>query len=202
MELQSQQFKQLISDIKQFLEQKERIVVAVDGMSGAGKSSFAGILKEEFADRCSCNIIHMDHFFLRPEQRTPQRLSEPGGNIDYERFVNEVSKPLASGESFTYKPFNCMTQDFNEPVLVDVKPLTIVEGVYCMHPEIAAKFIYDITIFMQIDKDEQHRRLKERNPELYERFLSEWIPMESKYFEAYNILEKCTHIIEGANDNE
>jgi len=207
--------------IEQLLKQKERIVVAIDGMSAAGKSSFAKIL----AEQVSCNLIHMDHFFLRPEQRTPERLIAAGGNIDYERFITEVALPLASGEPFSYKPFDCKTQDFDEPISIELKPLTIIEGVYSMHPEImkysaqrrdccsdaeasglvpmrahlsnssyAEACLYDITIFMQIDEATQKHRLKERNPELYDRFVNEWIPMESKYFEEFDIREKCTYV--------
>ena len=188
------QFEQLSSDIEQLLRQKERVVVAIDGMSAAGKSSFAKQSSMLLASQITKNIIHMDHFFLRPGQRTSERLSMPGGNIDYERFIEEVAKPLASGEPFSYRPFNCKTQDFDEPVAVEPKPLTIIEGVYSMHPEIAEACLFDISIFMQIDEDEQHRRLKERNPQLYQRFLEEWIPMESMYFDAYDIAEKCTYI--------
>ncbi|MCL2628867.1 MAG: hypothetical protein FWD44_09275 [Oscillospiraceae bacterium] len=188
------QVQQLYSDIEQLLEQKERVILAIDGMSGAGKSSFANQLVDWFAAKqVKCNIIHMDYFFLRPEQRTPQRLSMPGGNIDFERFNDEVAMHLTSGEPFTYRPFDCKTQTFATPVIVEPTPLTVVEGVYSMHPEIISNNIYDITVFMRLDEDEQKRRLKERNPELYERFLSEWIPMESKYFEAFNVREKCTH---------
>ena len=33
----------------------------------------------------------MDDFFLRPQQRTKERLAEAGGNIDRERFLQEVA---------------------------------------------------------------------------------------------------------------
>jgi len=207
----------LFPHIEQLLKQKERIVVAIDGMSAAGKSSLAVLLAKQAAGSIqrafksgSCNLIHMDHFFLRPEQRTPERLNMPGGNIDYERFIEEAAKPLASGAAFSYRPFNCKTQDFDELIAALPKPLTIVEGVYSMHPEIAEACLYDINIFMQIDEATQRQRLKERSPQLYERFINEWIPMESKYFETYNIVNKCNYVIDnligvqdyGSTENE
>ena len=39
-----------------------------------------------------CNLFHMDDFFLRMEQRTPDRMKETGGNVDYERFYETVSQ--------------------------------------------------------------------------------------------------------------
>ena len=50
------------------------MVVAIDGNSGAGKSTLAALI----ADVYDCNLFHMDDFFLRPEQRTEERLKETG----------------------------------------------------------------------------------------------------------------------------
>ena len=189
-----QPLERLLIGIEQLLKQKERIVVAIDGMSAAGKSSFADKLAKQYAS----SLIHMDHFFLRPEQRTPERLNMPGGNIDFERFLAEVSGNLFSGRSFTYRPYDCRTQRLAEPVAVEPEPLIIIEGVYCMTPEITGKCKYDITVFMHLDEAEQRRRLMERNAQLYERFVSEWIPMENKYFKAFDIPGMCDHIIENS----
>ena len=52
----------------------------------------------------------MDHFFLRPEQRTPERLRTPGENVDHERFLEEVLCPLRAGRVFWYRPFDCSVQ--------------------------------------------------------------------------------------------
>ena len=182
----------LFTDIKRSLEKKERMILAIDGMSAAGKSSFADMLAKRYT---SC-LIRMDHFFLRPEQRTPQRLKKPGGNIDYERFLTEISLPLASGKVFSYRPYDCKTQSLVEPVIIEPKPLLIIEGAYSLSPEISGSITYDMTIFMRLDEAEQHLRLKERNAELYTRFVGEWIPMENLYFETFHIPEKCDYIIE------
>lgn len=38
----------------------------------------------------------LDDFFLRMEQRTPERLREVGGNVDYERFGGDGLKTASS----------------------------------------------------------------------------------------------------------
>ena len=172
--------------------------MAIDGMSAAGKSSFSVMLKSSFGT-LQCNVIHMDDFFLRPEQRTSERLETPGGNVDFERFLLEVAKPLATGKSFSYKPFCCKTQSFKEPVEISPQPLVIIEGVYSTSPEIVKQFKYDITVFMRVDETTQQSRIKKRNPGLYDRFVNEWIPMENKYFKTFNILEKCDYLLEDIN---
>ena len=44
----------------------------------------------------------MDDFFLRPEQRRPERFAEPGGNVDRERFAAEVL--VHTGPAFDQLP--------------------------------------------------------------------------------------------------
>ena len=60
---------QIRNRIDELMSQKERVIVAIDGNCTAGKTTLAGKL----AERYDCNVIHMDDFFLRPEQRTPER---------------------------------------------------------------------------------------------------------------------------------
>ena len=47
--------------------------VAIDRPCASGKSTLGAALSEIYG----CALIHMDDFFLRPEQRTSQRLSQP-----------------------------------------------------------------------------------------------------------------------------
>ena len=50
----------------------------------------------------------MDDFFLPFELRTAERLKEPGGNVHYERFIDEVVSKLSAGEPFEYGVFRCV----------------------------------------------------------------------------------------------
>ena len=93
----------------------------------------------------------MDDFFLRPQQRTPERYGQPGGDVDYERFQAEVLIPLKRGEAFFYRPFSCKTFSLDDAVEITPKALNIVEGTYCMHPYFGE--IYDLKLFLSIDPD-------------------------------------------------
>ena len=77
----------LLAELK---KHPEGCVLAIDGMCGAGKSS----LSELLCGLCPCSLVRADDFLLPPRLRTPERLSEPGGNIHYERFLSEVVTPL------------------------------------------------------------------------------------------------------------
>ena len=45
----------------------------------------------------------MDDFFLQPYQRTADRLSQIGGNVDYERFKKEILDHLNDREGLEYQ---------------------------------------------------------------------------------------------------
>ena len=171
------------------IQQKGRAVLAVDGRCGSGKTTFASMLEEIY----DAAVIHMDDFFLPPELRTPERLAEPGGNVDYERFAEEVSAKI--GKEFSYRIFDCSEMTFRGEHPVPQKELTVAEGSYSLHP--AAKFPADLKIFVTCSADVQKKRIFSRNgAALYQRFIREWIPMEERYFSAMSIPEQCGWILD------
>ncbi len=179
-------FIEILNKIDSLLNNLPTVIVAIDGNSGAGKSSLAEMIQKNR----DCNVFHMDHFFLTPELRTEERYGETGGNVDYVRFKREVADGLLSGQEFTYRIFNCKAMAFEEDMVkVTPKRINIVEGVYSMHPMLID--IYNLKIFLGIDKGEQSRRILQRSgPELHKKFQSLWIPMENKYFEEMKIIQQ------------
>lgn len=178
--------------IERKMKDKNPVLLAVDGRCGSGKSTIAEML----ADRYAASVIHMDDFFLRPEQRTMERLKEPGGNVDRERFMQEVVRPLLEGrEKFEYQRYDCARQELAGTVHIVKSPLIIVEGACSCHPYFGD--IYDIRVFMNIDPGTQKERISARNgPEILSRFVDEWIPKEEEYFEKFRIKEKCDICLE------
>ena len=161
-------------------------VVAIDGMSASGKTTLGQLLHEYFPES---NLFHMDDYFLRPHQRTMERLSEVGGNVDYERFKDEILLHVTDKKGFTYRVYNCKSQTLSSEMFVPWKPLVIIEGAYSHHPYFGDA--YNLRIFREITPSEQRERILKRNSkEMLERFENEWIPKENAYFEKYKIKEK------------
>lgn len=161
-------------------------LLAIDGRCAAGKTTLATNLSR----KANAKVIHMDDFFLRPGQRTEERLKEPGGNVDYERFREEVMIPLYRGEAFSYRPYDCRTKRLLAPVFVEPGQAVIVEGSYSCHP--ALWDFYDLRIFLDVGREQQISRIEKRNgKEGVSVFRERWIPLEENYLAAYRIKERC-----------
>lgn len=161
-------------------------IVAIDGMSASGKTTLGKQLHEHFTNS---NLFHMDDFFLQPHQRTPERLTEIGGNVDYERFQKEILSHLWNANGLFYQKYDCQTQTLGLPQHVERKPLIIIEGAYSHHPYF--ENVYNLRIFCEISSITQRERILKRNgPDMLKRFENEWIPKENQYFNYYQIKEK------------
>ena len=165
------------------LRTQPQVLVAIDGSCTAGKTTLARALEQHY----DCNVFHMDDFFLRPEQRTAERLAEVGGNVDYERFAREVLVPLKRGEPVAYRPYDCRTGRLKAPVQVMPKQIAVIEGTYSQHPRFGDA--YDLKIFLTVTPEVRTRRIQMRPEFLHRRFFEEWIPMEQAYFCAFSIGE-------------
>lgn len=176
----------LFARIDALRRRKDRIRIAVDGCAASGKTTLARMLNAVYGG----NVFHMDDFFLRKEQRTPERLAEPGGNVDRERFHEEVLVPLIKGIGFSYRVFDCGRMALGGIVNVTPQPFNVTEGAYSLHPELRGA--YDMGVFLRVSPQEQSRRIRARNGEsMLRRFRDEWIPMEETYFAAASVEDAC-----------
>ena len=166
-------YTRLVQAIEEQLQQKGRLIVAIDGRCGSGKSTLAARLARELR----CSVFHMDDFFPRPGQRTAERLSH-------------------NAQPVTYRPYLCARQQLGAPVTVPPTPLTMVEGSYACHPTL--REYYGLRVFLTVAPEEQLRRIESRNgPEKAQMFRDRWIPFEEMYFQAFDVQARCDIVIQG-----
>ncbi len=176
----------LYTAIDSLIAQKGSVLLAIDGPCASGKSTLA----DELGNRYSAPVLRMDDFFLPPEKRTEERLSQPGGNVDSDRFVSEVLNPLVKGIPFTFRPWHCKTGMLGEEISISPSGLTIVEGAYALRPDL--RDFYHLRVFLTAPLPLRLERIRHRNgQEGLAVFQSRWIPLEDAYFEACGVEDCC-----------
>ena len=191
----------LLCLIDALVRTKARVIVAIDGPCASGKTTLAVLLARLY----DADTLHMDDYFLQPHQRTPERLAQPGGNVDFERFLADALAPLSEGRPYLAQRYDCQTQTLLAGEMRAPRSVTIVEGSYSLHPALAAR--YTLRVLLQIDAHAQRARILRRNgAQMLERFASLWIPLENAYFAATNAAHRCDLLLrvtpDARGDNE
>lgn len=161
---------------------KEFTIFALEGKCTSGKTTISNLLKD-------VTIIDVDEFFLRKELKTKERLSEIGGNIDYDLYEQCLQK-IKPNSTISYTIFDCSTQSYSTKT-INIKNNVLLVGVYSYHQKVR-KYI-DKLCYLLVNEDDQLQRLKQRT--MYERFINEWVPMENKYYASYDFIGKANILI-------
>lgn len=192
------EYQNIIDQIDKLLKIKKDIIIAIDGKCGAGKSLLGKLLEKYY----EASLFKMDDFFLQSFQRTKERLMQPGGNVDYERFYQAVITPLLLKKDIKYQKFDCSQMKLSEDIeIIPYRHINIIEGTYSMHPYF--KHYYDLSIVLNISNEMQKRRILKRNgKDKLEMFNKKWIPLENQYFESYHIYEMADIISDNENNSQ
>lgn len=183
-------FQCIMPILKKLHSAPEVRVLALEGRAASGKTTRAALLSAVL----DAPVIHMDDFFLPPALRSADRLAEPGGNVDYDRFAAEVLPGLLGGTAFSYRAFDCSMMDFAGEQTIPAAPIRIVEGSYALHPRFGD--YAQLRIFTDISPEMQMERILLRNGErMAELFRTRWIPMEEAYFDTFDIRRKADLIL-------
>lgn len=165
-------------------------VVVLDGDAGAGKSTAAAYYEKEL----NAAVVHMDDFFLPAGLRTAARLSEPGGNVHYERFIAEALPKLKRREAFSYRVFDCSVMDYRGEREAPAADLIVVEGAYSLHPKFGG--YYDLAVFCAVSPEAQKSRITARaGADQFMQFEAKWIPMERRYQQSCRIRERADLVL-------
>ena len=121
--------------IERLLAETGRALVVLDGPCGSGKSTLADALAALYHTQ----PIRMDDFFLPPPLRTAERLRQPGGNVHYERFRDEVLAGLMRGGDVAYRRYDCRSGAWVDR-LHRAAPVAVIEGSYSHHPAFAQAY--------------------------------------------------------------
>ena len=165
------------------------VVVALDGGSGAGKTTLGRLVQE----RTGAALIHLDDFYTTtvPEHRwrecsVQERLRDV---FDWERVCREALEPLRAGRPARWQAFNfvggltangtyALQQAATE---MAPAPVIVLEGTYSAAPPLAS--MVDLAVLIQVSPVERNRRTALRDPASFlDPWHAIWDEVEAYYF--------------------
>ena len=169
-----------------------RIIVAIDGAGGAGKSTLARGIEDAFVGCVS--IVRCDDFY-RPLSGATLSPQEAYDNyFDWRRLRDEALKPLRNGQTVRYQRYDWSTGRLTEWIDVEPREIVLIEGVFSMRPELRP--MIDVAIFIETPREERMRRLLAR-PQPDASWIDQWMAAEDWYLENVAPQHHADLVIEG-----
>lgn len=156
--------QEILANIRRLESERARVIVAIDGPGGAGKSSLARELVKVFGP--SSLHIEFDWFYL------PVALQNKDERYDTERFIKQVLTPFRNGaDCLQFEKYNwgylADKEERLEPDSLALEGVTIlvVEGSHTLCR--GAFDSFDLRIYIDMDPEKAHRRGVHRDIEEY-----------------------------------
>ncbi len=178
--------------------QKVRLLVAIDGLGGAGKSTLARLLKQQLkAIGWTVAVVKHDDFYLPSNQRESQQIGMIGSDFDWERLRDQVLVPIREGRHADYQRYDWETDVLAEWHTISAANVVIVEGVYTIRRELIS--LYDLKIWVECPRAIRLARGIARDGEKARAIWEQdWMPKEDYYVKTHLPREKADLFVNGA----
>jgi uridine kinase len=176
-----------LQKIQSILKEKKLVLVGVDGLGGAGKSTTTNYIKRNILNT---TVIEADDFYISELAR-----------LDWDRVLEQVINPFKKNSSALYQRFDWNTKSLEEWHKVKPEGVVIVEGVYALHEKL--RDAYDYKIWVETPHEIRLQRGLERDGEkARDQWTKEWMPKEEEYKRVQKPHEAADIIIDGTDQLE
>ena len=184
--------KKINNEIKEWSQQYNKFVVAIDGYAGSGKTSVANRIAELNPD---CLVIHLDDFIKhwRVRKRMMDTARDPSRVFEYKWYRYDalerlVRRFLGRKEGFIFlKVYDFDKNEFSTPRAFDFsKKILVIEGIFLLHPRHKRNALWQKRIFLKSDpKRADGRRIAQEKKKWGKTYLPENHPDSYfRYFRA------------------
>ncbi|MFH0990931.1 MAG: AAA family ATPase [bacterium] len=170
-----------------------RIVLAIDGAGGAGKSTVARLIRERLIQ---VSIVAMDDFYrpLNPDVRLQMSSEQRYQNFfDWQRLRMQVLEDIHQKKSIRFQQYDWAGNDLHDWTEMELCPVVVVEGIYVLRPELRP--YYESSVVIKASQDSCVARLRSRGNSDEE--IRMWQEAEAWYFSHIKPHEYCDFIIPG-----
>ena len=171
----------------------KRVLVAIDGAGGAGKSTVARQIRNELTD---VTMVEMDDFYCAADASVRRNWNPQEGYqnfFDWMRLRDHVLKPIQDGLSPKFQPFDWTQNQLNGWKHVPLNSVIIVEGVYALRPELRS--FYHLSVFIEAPWEVRTARLLVRGDS--EQDVQMWQAAENWYLVNIKPQDHCDLVVSG-----
>ncbi|MHA7274670.1 nucleoside/nucleotide kinase family protein [Arthrobacter sp. TMT4-20] len=184
-----------------------RRFVAIDGVDGSGKTSFAANLVSEIQDR-PVIVIHADNFLNPSAVRHSKGRTSPEGfwedTYNYAALKNQVFDPLGpKGDGWyspaSYDPAMDRTKQV-DPIHAPSEAVVVVEGMFLHRDELNS--CWDASVFLDVPFKETATRMAVRNgssPDPEHPKMRRYVGGQRLYFAAARPWEQATFLVDNSD---
>ena len=187
--------KKLLALVKEASVPGRTTLVAIDGLTCAGKSTLAGQVVGALQDAA---VVGVDDFYrpLTAEERAMLGPKESYDRyFDWERLLRDVLVPLSRHSRARYRRHDWVTNGLAEWHEIDPRGVVIVEGVYSTRPELRPYF--DVTVYVDAPRKVRLARLLDRRyPDIS--WVEHWMAGEDWYVEHVHPTKQVELVVHGS----
>ncbi|MET4002315.1 para-aminobenzoate synthetase [Arthrobacter sp. UYCu511] len=163
------------------------VIIAVDGRSGAGKTTLAVELATLLRRHRSISLFHLEDIY-------PGWDGLAGG---VERYIETVLEPLHSGKPATWTAWDWEAKHDGASRTTELAPVVLVEGVGSSHGR--ARDFLDAVIWVDTPSPTRKKRALERDGETYAPFWDLWAEQEDRLLDDSHRPQLADVIVDGSN---
>lgn len=181
------EFADIVDAIEQLRATSLRLVVAITGFGGAGKSTLSRALVDAVPD--SVRLRGDD--FLDPERS--HRRSSGWDGVERARMRTEVLEPFRSGDPVSFRPYDWDAGRLGPITVLPQASVLLVDAIGVLHPDLEGCF--DLTVWVDVGLETAGRQGLERdrrNGHDHDRLWAEvWTPNDRDFAAEFNPRERA-----------
>ena len=163
------------------------VIIAVDGRSGAGKTTIAVELATMLRRHRSVSLFHLEDIY-------PGWDGLAGG---VERYIETVLQPLGAGTPATWTAWDWESRHDGDSRTTEPAPVVLVEGVGSSHGR-AADFL-DAVIWVDAPSQARKKRALDRDGDTYAPFWDLWAEQEERLLDGSGVPAGADIVVDGTH---